>query len=133
LITGEVYVEGRTDHAGAMVTANGHLTTTAPNGSFSLKAPGGTYTVTASLPGYLPATKANVALGSGETKDLGTVTLLSGDATGDGMINAADLAQIAAHLNTLDAASDINASGLVDIYHLVLAGLDFKKSSSPWD
>ncbi len=127
LITGRVHLQGRTDHSGATVSINDYSTITNPDGSFSLEAPAGTYTITASLPGYLPATKSNVPVGAGETKDLGVVTLLGGDANGDGVIDAVDLAEIAAHFNTSDVVSDINADGLVDIYDLVLAGLNFGK------
>ena len=133
VVTGRVHLQGRTDHSGATVSINGYSTTTNPDGSLFLDLPAGTYTIIASIPGYLPAAKPDVVLEGGVTHVLETVTLLGGDVSGDGVINAADLARIAANFNTPDPDSDINADGLVDIYDLVLAGLNFGKSSSPWD
>ncbi|MCL0079017.1 PKD domain-containing protein, partial [Dehalococcoidia bacterium] len=133
VIQGYIYLQGRTDHSGATVSINGHSTTTNSDGSFFLDVPAGTYTIIASMSAYLPAAKPDVGLEAGATHVLGTVTLLGGDATRDGVINAADLAQIAANFNTPDPDSDINADAWVDISDLVLAGLNFGKSSSPWD
>lgn len=83
--------------------------------------------VTASMPGYLPAQKTGEAE-AGQAVDLGTITLLGGDADHDGDIDADDLSTIADHFNTTYASSDINNSGLVDIYDLVLAGKNFGKA-----
>ncbi|MCL0095580.1 carboxypeptidase regulatory-like domain-containing protein [Dehalococcoidia bacterium] len=132
-IAGRVYLQGRANHSGIIISINGYSTITNPDGSFSITVAPGTYTVTASMPGYLEATKLNVAIGAGEAKDLGAVTLLGGDASGDGAINPADLTQIAAHLNTSDVTSDINADGIVDILDLVLVGSNFGRTESPWE
>ncbi|MBT9137342.1 MAG: hypothetical protein DDT34_02432 [Firmicutes bacterium] len=60
------------------------------------------------------------------------LTLLGGDADYNGDVDVTDLAQIAAHFNTQDAAADINDSGLVDIFDLVLAGRNFGKTKTSW-
>jgi hypothetical protein len=52
--------------------------------------------------------------------DLGTITLLGGDATEDDQINIFDLALVAARYGEDDPIADINGNGVVDIYDLVV-------------
>ncbi|MBI4333362.1 MAG: hypothetical protein HY673_19020, partial [Chloroflexi bacterium] len=48
-----------------------------------------------------------------------------------GLVNAADLALVGASLNKrngdpgFNASADLNGDGLVDVYHLVIAGLNW--------
>ena len=133
IIQGYIYLQGRTDHSGATVSINGHSTTTNPDGNFSLEVAPGTYTVSASMPSYLTDEILTIVVQAGEIVDVGTITLLGGDADHDGDIDADDLVRIAAHFNASDGTSDINGDGLVDIFDLVLVGRNFGKTSSPWD
>lgn len=53
---------------------------------------------------------------------------LPGDATGDGKVDASDLTLVTRAFNTQDAAPDINADGIVDIFDLVKVGRNFGKN-----
>ncbi len=77
--------------------------------------------------GYLPARATTV-----QAEDLPNITLLAGDVTGDGTINIADIASIAADLDNVVGATnvhmDFNNSGQVDIGDLALAAKNYGKS-----
>jgi hypothetical protein len=60
-------------------------------------------------------------------KNLGTITLLGGDATEDDCINIFDLALIAARYGTSDVTADVNGDDVVDIYDLVIAAGNYDK------
>ncbi len=54
--------------------------------------------------------------------------LLPGDATGDGHVDALDLALVASALNTKPPAvstADLNNDGIVDVYDLVIVGRNY--------
>lgn len=57
--------------------------------------------------------------------------LLPGDATGNGTVNASDLALVASAFNTSPPAitsADLNNDGIVDVYDLVIVGMNYGKS-----
>jgi hypothetical protein len=84
-------------------------------------------TVTVSRPGYLSARATNVLPGS----DLGLVTLLAGDVTGDNAINIFDLTVAAGSLGAPVGTStalemmDFNADGVVTIADLALIAKNY--------
>jgi len=132
-ITGTLYLQGRPDHSGASVQVNGSQTQTGINGSYSFEQlPEGTYNVTASMPGHLPAEKADVEVIGGKIIPVPDVILLAGDFDQNGVIDIYDLVAMAAVFGMTEASADINADGLVDIFDLVLVGMNFGKTESPW-
>jgi hypothetical protein len=131
---GQVYLDGRTVHAGATITADpgGNTTQTFPDGSFELPALiAGDYTVDITQTSYLRAGPRLFTVITGQTLDLGNVTLLGGDCNNDDKINILDAAMVAfvfAVTNTqpgFDPKADINNDGVVDIYDLVMVGNNF--------
>ena len=62
---------------------------------------------------------------------------LPGDANGDGHVDAVDLAAVATAFNAKEdspnwnPSRDLNQDGIVDIYDLVLVGVNFGKTSPP--
>jgi len=62
------------------------------------------------MPGYLYATK-NISVSEGQTKDLGSITLLGGDANNDNVVNIFDLTIVGVAYGTSppsDPRADIN-------------------------
>jgi len=74
-ISGKVALQGRSNHAGATVTAGSVSVRTRSDGTFSIQVTPGTYEVRVTMPGYLYATKS-ISVSEGQTKDLGSITLL---------------------------------------------------------
>ena len=72
-LSGTVNLEGNENNSGVTVTINeleDYFEITAEDGSFTIRAiPEGSYTVTASIPGYLPVTE-NISISGGETTTL---------------------------------------------------------------
>ena len=104
-IQGYVYRQGNADHSGVTVSAvssgDGNLrTTTDGQGRYTIPGliPGAAYMVTASMRGFLPATKADVMLTGGETRMFADVTLLAGDLDNNGVIDIKDPSMLAGNL-----------------------------------
>ncbi|MBI2303897.1 MAG: right-handed parallel beta-helix repeat-containing protein, partial [Chloroflexi bacterium] len=139
-VTGRVDAQGRANDGGVLITVVGSLftSTTAADGIFTLVGiPSGTYTVTASMPGYLYAQRAGVAVSDGTVTALSGVRLLGGDADRDGDIDIADLVLLGANFGLpvppADTRADGNGDGLVNIYDIVLIGINLSRAApSPW-
>ena len=133
-LTGQVFLDGRGVHTGAVVVADPGSNTalTFPDGSFDL--PGllaGTYTVDITHPSYLRAGPNVFTITGDSTEDIGNVTLLGGDINVDDKINILDAAMVAlvfAVTNgqpNFDPEADINGDGVIDIFDLVMIGTNF--------
>ena len=98
-----------------------------PQGLISIPYAAAYPTVTASRPGYLTARAVNVSPGS----DLGLVTLVAGDVTGDNAVNIFDLTVIAGSLGAPVGTStalemmDFNGDGVVTIADMALIGKNY--------
>jgi hypothetical protein len=88
------------------------------------------------MPGHLYAEKAGVVVVAGGTTGVGTVQLLGGDACGMGggaadcKVDLFDLVFIATKYGSsppADVRADINGNGAVDIYDLVMVGVNLGK------
>lgn len=123
-IAGSVYLEGRVQHSGALVSVDGRVTTAADSGAFWLEAvPPGLYNVGATMAGYLSSARPVVPVLGSQVTVLPGVTLVGGDANGDCIVDLFDLVVVAIHYNTAppgDPRADINGNGVVDIFDLVL-------------
>ncbi len=123
VITGQVALQGRTDHGGIVVTSStGAQTQTAADGSFSIASGGA---LTFQFSGYLSAQTS--PLDAAGAASLATVTLLAGDINGDNVINILDLAYIATKYRGVDPLADLNADGRVDILDLALAASNYQQ------
>jgi len=129
-----VYLDGRNFHSGAQVSANpgSYSTITSSSGSFILgPLPAGTYTVEMQMGSYLRAGGRNFQVNSGGTTVLPPVVLLGGDCDGDDAINIMDAGTVSlvfglgAGQPGFDPHADINDDGIVDIYDLVMIGINF--------
>lgn len=129
IIYGEVQLQGRSDHSAAMVDANGQQIQPNPDGSFEMTIPpGNTYRLTISASGYLSA-KAEGDMPPDATElDMGSVTLLGGDVTGDDLIDIFDLALIGSRYGSSNPQADLNADGTVDIFDLTMAAANYGRS-----
>jgi len=135
ILEGTVTLQGRTDHRGVMVEADGQVVTSDLNGDFLGEVPMGARQVRASHPGYLWARRA-VEVVPEETIDLPEIMLRGGDANNDGVIDALDLAIVGAALGSIppaDPRADITGDGRVDANDLILVGLNFGWTApGPW-
>jgi hypothetical protein len=123
-IAGSVFLEGREKHGGAMVNAEGRLTTTGSSGSFWLApVPPGLYDVAATMPGYLRMAVADVEVVPDQVTTLPPATLAGGDANSDCIVDVFDLVVVATNYNSsppADPRADVNGNDAVDLFDLVL-------------
>ncbi|MCL0034729.1 carboxypeptidase regulatory-like domain-containing protein [Dehalococcoidia bacterium] len=77
----------------------------------------------------VPAHITDIVVIAGETTTVNVALKLPGDATGDGKVDASDLTLVTRAFNTQDAAADINADGIVDIFDLVKVGISFGRGN----
>jgi len=127
-INGAIRLQGRANHAGATVTADGTSATSAADGSFGLTVTAGTWTVEATRPYHLAVRKAGVTANPGATVTLSTAVLEAGDADDSGTIDISDAAIIGGDFGKTSgfaAGADANGDGEVDIVDLVLMGGNF--------
>jgi subtilisin family serine protease len=130
-IAGTILLQGRNNHGGTQIYLSEApcptprpLTptlTTEANGRFEFFAPAGERyrCLLAYQPGYLMAQQRS------PRGDMGTVSLLGGDVTGDNLIDIFDLALIGSRYGTSDTMGDINADGQVNIIDLVLTASNY--------
>jgi hypothetical protein len=141
-VSGRVRLQGRTDHSGVtllLATATQLFSVrTDAAGNFSLSLPEGNYQVEATMPGYL-SVASPLVMEAGQAVTLSTANLPGGDVNGDRVVDILDLAKIAAAYGTerdlqgWNAEADINGDGLVNLFDLVLAGLNASLTGPiPW-
>ena len=131
VMTGIIYLEGRTDHSGVMIEGDGFTTVSHADGTFIKDLLVGIHgTVTASMPGYLSAQAVDVETGNSATVILSEVILPAGDANGDSNINSADLRLVTIGLAQETQSGitvDMNGDGQRDVLDLALVGINFGK------
>jgi hypothetical protein len=137
-VTGVVTLAGRTDHAGAAVTAEGgEPVTTDATGAFNLKIVD-VADLSVAHRGYLGAAAIGVTC-NGSDVAMAPVRLIAGDTNEDMRIDLLDLTAVAAGYgscadgSTFDARSDLNGSGCTDMLDLVLLGSSYQTAGPvPW-
>ena len=121
---GQVELQGKNDWSGVTVATSQRQVQTDPTGHFSLSL-AGDHQVTLTKPGYLSAqAQGNPTVGV-EIIDLGRVSLLGGEVTGDDQIDIFDMAFIASRYGSSDTRADINGDGSVDIFDLTLSAANY--------
>ncbi|MBN1640431.1 MAG: hypothetical protein JXA09_04275 [Anaerolineae bacterium] len=126
-IRGAARMQGRSAHDGIAILVAPHAVTTTTDltGAFAIQATA-PCTVTASHPGYLPATWTIGAAASPEIT-LTPATLWGGDINGDRTIDILDIVYIGAQFGGHDPLADLNGDGSVDILDIVLTASNFGK------
>ncbi|MBN1218212.1 MAG: N-acetylmuramoyl-L-alanine amidase [Anaerolineae bacterium] len=126
IIKGQITLQGSDNASGAVVRAGEKQIETGADGTFELAAAStDPYRLTVTAPGYLSAQAEGNLLASATMLDLGVITLLGGDATGDNQIDIFDLALIGSRYGSSDAGSDVNRNGQVDIFDLTLSAANY--------
>lgn len=132
-LSGEVKRQGQTDQTGITITRIQQTLTntqqtfqTQANGHFALMAMGlSHYRLNFTATNYLSAWLEGEA--SVSDINIGTVTLLGGDVTGDNEINIFDLALIGSRYQSSDSTADLTGDGQVDIFDMALAAGNYGK------
>jgi hypothetical protein len=91
VLRGTLRLQGRSSSLGARAQVGGHNWFVDPDGGYRITALSGVYDVLLDSPGYVPVRILNAPVGSGEVLTLPEVTLLFGDANGDGKVDILDL------------------------------------------
>jgi hypothetical protein len=138
-IVGTIKLQGRYDHSGTMVSALlekpgcCNLSTDAEGHFQIIPKETGAYRVTAWKQGYLRARRTGVAYNPGQPIDMGTITLLGGDAIPDGVIDICDITYIASRFGGTDLLADITGDRQVNILDLTMTAANFGQSGPiPW-
>ena len=137
-IVGTIKLQGRYDHSGTMVSASLEpgccQVFTDAEGLFKITPTNvGTFTAIAWKQGYLRARKTDVLYSPGQPTDMGSVTLLGGDAIPDGVIDICDVTYIASRFGGTDVLADITGDGQVNILDLTVTAANFGQSGPiPW-
>jgi len=127
-LEGRAFLQGRSDHSGVNVRAGSYASTTTSDARYALSLPPATYDVTASKPGYLTSRLSGVAINPSDTVTLDDVSLVGGDANGDGKIDIYDLVLVGVNFGTSppgNPQADLNGDGVVNIFDLVLIGINY--------
>ena len=126
-LSGQVVAEGRASAAGIRVelSPGGRWVATGPNGTFRFDGltPGQTFTVTARLPGFVDAHRANVQVVAGSNV-IGKTVLKAGDINDDGSVTVTDVSLIAGiygSIATTGMPHDQNGNGAIDVTDVSLA------------
>lgn len=125
-VSGNVKLQGRSNHQGVLITdALGQQTQTDLTGEFNFF---GGASLVAKQAGYLTAV-AEIKASSNPNGpvNVGSITLLAGDVTGDNVINIFDLSYMANRFKSDDTSADLNGDGVVNIFDMVLASGNWQK------
>lgn len=131
-LVGDLILQGRSDHSGAVVTIGSAQRVTGVSGHFEFTLAPGTYTVIMSRSRYLTVQVVGVTVYAGRTTTLEDVVLPGGDGDNSGTVNVFDLVLVGAHFGTSppgDPRADMNGDNTVDIYDLTVVGVNFGRSS----
>jgi hypothetical protein len=128
-IDGTVFYQGRLEHAGITVTAEGPVILdddTDSAGGFSLATlKAGSYDIRAEAVLYLPVCRAE-SLTPGQSTTLPTVSLPGGDLNGDETINIGDASLLGSSFGLDDPLVDINADGIINVQDLAILGGNYE-------
>ena len=136
-VTGTVRAQGRTNLSGITVSIGSKQTTTGANGQYTITGlAAGSYTISAVLPSYIRAEKANIVVTSGNTTLVPETTLLAGDIDNNCTINIFDLVLLGAAYGSSPPAeprADFNQDNVLNIFDLVLLGGNYNVvCPGPW-
>lgn len=105
-------------------------TTTDENGNFSFTAPAGTYLVRATAPSFLPA-EGDPVLFPGLTTTMQTISLISGDIDGNGVIDQFDALTIGMNYNGSNVpVADLNNDGIINVLDLEILAANYRANGA---
>lgn len=132
IVVGRVLLQGRSNHAGALVSSAGRSSTTRDDGSFRIEQiPAGVCELNVQMAGYLLHRQSGLTIDPGTTLTLPDILLRAGDVNGDGVVNLFDLVAISIRCGSqvpVGTAEDVNGDGDVDLLDLVLVSTNYGAS-----
>jgi hypothetical protein len=132
-VTGQVSLQGRSDHQCAHIAVAGRSATSQQDGSFHIDSvPAGTQELMVSMVGYLRFRDPHVLVYAGQSNHLPAVQLGAGDINADDTINLLDLVAISSRFGATGPlyAEDLNADGQVNLFDLVLVSSNYGRTAS---
>ncbi|MCB0217180.1 MAG: hypothetical protein KDH92_11120 [Chloroflexi bacterium] len=132
-ISGSVYAQGRTNHAGMAIYVDGApATTTQADGSFRVcQVPAGIHDISAGSDCFLKTVRVDTAIEGGQDLVLPTISLRGGDVNADHGVDIFDLVRVGAGFRSSppsDELADCTGDGAIDIFDLVLVGSNYDKA-----
>ena len=113
--------------------SQGNVVDTTPvdaNGFFTFEAPTGTYLVRATAPGFLAA-EGDPVLFPGLTTTMQTISLISGDIDGNGVIDQFDALTIGMNYNASNVpVADLNNDGIINVLDLEILAANYRANGS---
>lgn len=106
-------------------------TTVDANGFFTFdEVPAGTYLIRAEAQGFLPA-EGDPPVFSGITTQMQTISLISGDIDGNGVIDQFDALTIGMNYNASNVpVADLNNDGIINVLDLEILALNYRANGS---
>lgn len=128
-VAGRVLLQGRSNHAGALVSVGGRSATSAQDGSFRIEGvPAGLQELSLQMAGYIQHRRSGVTVNENETLALPEIQLRAGDINGDGVVSLFDLVAVSTHYGLQvpgGTAEDVNGDGEVSLLDLVLVSTNY--------
>jgi hypothetical protein len=114
-----------------LIDAFGTTTTvTDENGNFSFTTPAGEYLIRATAPGFLPAEGAPPVF-PGITTQMQTISLISGDIDGNGVIDQFDALTIGMNYNASNVpVADLNNDGIINVLDLEILAANYRANGA---
>lgn len=105
-------------------------TTVDANGFFTFEAPSGTYLIRATAEGFLPA-EGDPQVFAGITTQMQTISLISGDIDGNGVIDQFDALTIGMNYNASNVpVADLNNDGIINVLDLEILAANYRANGS---
>ena len=129
ILVGRVLLQGRSRHAGSVISMGGHSGTTQDDGGFRVQnIPPGLHDLSVQMPGYIQYRQSGLTLEPDQTLTLPEIALHAGDINGDGVVDLFDLVSISTRYGAQVPAGtpeDVNGDGQVTLLDLVLVSSNY--------
>lgn len=129
-IAGQMLLQGRSDHHGALMSVGSLTAVTSQSGEFRIDGvPTGTRQLRAEMAGYLPQVHT-LEVWAGRTTTLLDLQLRAGDINKDDTVDLFDLVAVSSRYGLQGPAyiEDLNADGEINLYDLVLVSANYGAS-----
>jgi hypothetical protein len=126
IIRGQIKLEGAVESAGVTVMIGDEQQQINTDDEFEVQLDStGSFFLVFTAPGYLSLRVDGLAPAGQPVVNVGSMTMLAGEVTGDDQIDIFDLAVIGSRYGSNDARGDLNHDGVVDIFDLTISASNY--------